>query len=151
MCTLNKLYTLSKGLFSITKLPEGSWAKMSVLLLLAFLCSRWVCSSRFPNPPRGFCFTLQSLCATLSWRGAEDKGLGRCQAGTPQKGQQWDGGCVWHTDWLQAVSDTCHSVTSTPFLAPTSHYLKGYYRQDHYLVVSAAVWFLCSVPARFFL
>lgn len=37
MCALKTKYMLcSTGLFSITKLPEGSYAKISVLLLLAF-------------------------------------------------------------------------------------------------------------------
>lgn len=117
-------------------------------------CSYWhfcgldVCAAgRFPNPPCGFCFTLQSLPATLTWRSAEGKGLGKCQAGTSQQQQWWAGHCVWHTGWFQAVSDTCHSVTPAPFLTPSSHYLEGYVLQERSLSDSVScclISVLCS-------
>lgn len=108
------------------------------MALIAIFCGLGECTAAgFPNPPLGFCFTLQDLPATLAGINAESKRPGRSSA---RSDGRWDGAVVLGMQGLppkqtlqslfQAVSDTCPSVTLTPFLTPSSHYLEGYVLQE---------------------
>lgn len=120
-------------MLSITKLPEGSWAKISVLLLLAFLGSRWVCSRQIFQPTMGFLLYPEKALCHIDQKKCRGQKAGQVPCRNIPTATVVGWGCVWHTDWFQAVSDTCHSVTPTPFLTPSSHYLEGYVLQTRSL------------------
>lgn len=97
-----------------------------------FLGSRWVCSGQISPPTVWFLlYSKKSSCHVEQRCRGQRAGQepGRSIPAATVAGWGW----VWHTGWFQALSDTCHSVTPTPFLTPSSHYLEGYVLQTRSL------------------